>query len=80
MQLLGPFRWLERNLAPSYRTTKDVLSHLRSWQQGSITRLEVAHSDREPISPKWIPELDPRLEASTDRINAWIYETHRDES
>ena len=67
-------------LVPSNWTTKDVLSHLRSWQQRSIARLEAALSDREPIFPKWLPELDPDSEVSTDQINAWIYETHRDES
>ena len=67
-------------LVPSNWTTKDVLSHLRSWQQRSIARLEAALSDREPIFPKWLPELDPDSEVNTDQINAWIYETHRDES
>jgi hypothetical protein len=67
-------------LAPSNWSTKDVLSHLRAWQQRSIARLEAALSDREPIFPKWLPELDPDSEASTDQINAWIYEAHRDES
>jgi len=67
-------------LVPSNWTTKDVLSHLRSWQQRSIARLEAALSDREPIFQKWLPELDPDSEVSTDQINAWIYETHRDES
>ena len=66
-------------LAPSNWTTKDVLSHLRAWQQRSIARLEAALSDREPIFPKWLPELDPDSEVSTDQINAWIYETHRNE-
>jgi hypothetical protein len=67
-------------LAPSNWSTKDVLSHLRAWQQRSIARLEAALSDREPIFPKWLPELDPESEVSTDQVNAWIYETHRDES
>ena len=67
-------------LVPSNWSAKDVLSHLRAWQQRSIARLEAALSDREPIFPKWIPALDPDSEASTDQINAWIYETHRDES
>jgi hypothetical protein len=67
-------------LAPSNWSAKDVLSHLRAWQQRSIARLEAALSDREPIFPKWLPELDPESEVSTDQVNAWIYETHRDES
>ena len=66
-------------LLPSIWSTKDVLSHLRAWQQRSIARLEAALSDREPVFPKWLPELDPDSESSTDQINAWIYETNRDE-
>ena len=67
-------------LVPSHWTTKDVLTHLMAWQQRSIARLEAALSDREPIFPIWPSEIDPEVEASTDQINAWIYETHRDES
>ena len=67
-------------LEPSNWTIKDVLSHLRAWQQRSIARLEAALSDREPIFPKWLPYVDPEVEINTDQINAWIYETHRDES
>jgi hypothetical protein len=67
-------------LVPSNWSPKDVLSHLRAWQQRSIARLEAALFDREPIFPKWLPALDPDSEVSTDQINAWIYETHRDES
>jgi hypothetical protein len=67
-------------LVPSDWSVKDVLSHLRAWQQRSIARLEAAIFDREPIFPNWLPELDPDLEVNTDQINAWIYETHRDES
>jgi len=67
-------------LTPSNWSTKDVLSHLRTWQQRSIARLEAALSDREPIFPKWLPELDPDSEGDTERTNAWIYETHRYEA
>ncbi len=67
-------------LVPSNWTAKDVLTHLSIWQQRSIARLEAAFSDQEPIFPKWLPELDPDSEVSTDQINAWIYETHRDKS
>jgi hypothetical protein len=67
-------------LVPSNWSTKDVLAHLLAWQQRSIARLEAALSDREPIFPKWLPGLNPELEVSTDQINAWIYETHRNES
>jgi hypothetical protein len=67
-------------LAPSNWSTKDELSHLRAWQERSIARLEAALSDREPVFPEWLPEVDPELVVSTDQINGWIYETHRDES
>ena len=66
-------------LSPSNWSTKDVLSHLRVWQQRSIARLEAALSDRAPVFPKWLPELDPDSEGGTDQINTWIFETYRDE-
>ncbi len=67
-------------LAPSNWSIKDELSHLMAWQQRSIARLEAALSEREPIFPNWLPEFDPELEVSTEQVNAWIYEAHRDES
>jgi hypothetical protein len=66
-------------LSPSNWSTKDVISHLRVWQQRSMARLEAALSDRGPLFPKWLPELDPDSEGGTDLINAWIYDTYRDE-
>jgi len=32
---------------------KDVIAHLRAWQQRSIARVEAALSDREPDYPDW---------------------------
>ena len=66
-------------LTPSNWSTKDAISHLRAWQQRSIARLEAALTDREPVFPKWLPELDPDSESSTDKTNAWIYDVYRDE-
>ncbi len=63
--------------APSAWSTKDEISHLWAWQQRSIARLLAATLDREPDFPKWPPELDPNLDENTDKINAWIFETHR---
>jgi hypothetical protein len=65
-------------LMPSIWSTKDVISHLRTWQQRSLVRVEAALSDREPVFPKWLPELDPDSEGDTARINAWIFETNHD--
>jgi hypothetical protein len=58
-------------------STKDVIVHLWAWQQRSIARAEAALRDREPQFPRWPAELDPDGE-SVDRLNAWIYETHRE--
>ena len=58
---------------------KDVIAHLRAWQQRSIARLEAALFNREPEFPKWLAELDPDSEGNTDQTNAWIYETYREQ-
>ena len=63
---------------PSNWSIKDVIAHLRAWQQRSIARLEAALFNREPEFPKWLPELDPDSEGNTDQTNAWIYETYRE--
>ena len=65
-------------LPPSTWSVKDVIAHLRTWQQRSIARLEAALLDREPEFPTWLPDLDPDSEGSTDQTNAWIYETYRE--
>jgi hypothetical protein len=67
---------IEPNL-PSGWSVKDVIAHLKVWQQRSIARMEAAASDREPNFPVWIPDLDPDGEGNTDKTNAWIYETCR---
>jgi hypothetical protein len=67
-------------LLPSVWSVKDVLAHLRTWQERSIARLEAAQSDREPQFPIWLAGLDPEAERNTDQINAWIYETCREQS
>jgi hypothetical protein len=67
-------------LLPSIWSAKDVLTHLRAWQQRSIARVQAAQLEREPEFPKWPPELDPESEDNTERLNAWIYETHREQA
>jgi uncharacterized glyoxalase superfamily protein PhnB len=58
---------------------KDMVAHLWAWQQRSIAHLEAAVHDREPEFPPWLPGLDRDGAGSTDRINAWIYETNREQ-
>ncbi len=67
-------------LIPSHWSTKDVMVHMWAWQQRSSARLESALLNRQPDYPHWIPGLDVDSEDSIERINAWIYETHREES
>jgi hypothetical protein len=55
------------------------MAHLRAWQQRSVARAEAALHDREPDFPKWPGELNPDSEENTDRINAWIHETARNQ-
>ena len=66
-------------LLPSHWSTKDGIAHLMAWQQRSIARIEAAQFNREPEFPKWLPEVDPDSESSTGQINAWIYETYREQ-
>lgn len=58
---------------------KDEIAHLWAWQQRSIARVEAALRDQEPAFPAWPAGLDPDSEDNTDRVNAWIYATHRDQ-
>jgi hypothetical protein len=64
---------------PAHLSIKDVMAHLWAWQQRSIARLEAALFNREPDFPRWPAGLDPDSEDDLDQINAWIYETHRDQ-
>ena len=64
-------------LADNY-SIKDVLAHLRAWQQRSVARMEAAVADKEPIFPQWPEDLDLNSEADLDRINDWIYQENRE--
>ena len=64
---------------PSNLSTKDVIAHLRVWQQVSIARVEAAVLGKEPEFPEAPPELDLETENNVDGINAWIYDTYRDQ-
>lgn len=65
-------------LKPSDWSVKDVIAHLRAWQQRSVARMEGALFEREPELPRWLEEVDPDTEANIDQVNAWIYKTYRD--
>lgn len=65
-------------LLPSEWTTRDVVAHLRAWQQRSIARLEAALQDREPVFPQWNPQVEPDSDGDTDRVNDWIYQANRE--
>ncbi len=64
---------------PDNMSIKDVVAHLYAWQQVSIARLEAALLNREPVFPAAPEGLDLDTENDVDRINAWTYETYRDQ-
>ncbi len=61
---------------PSNWSIQDVIAHVGTWRERSIARFEAARFNREPQFPPWLPGVDPDLEAATDQVNAWIYDTH----
>ncbi len=71
---------LTTSLLPSAWSTKDVMGHLRAWQQRSIARVQAATLNREPEFPKWGADLDADSDDNTELINAWIYESYREQS
>jgi hypothetical protein len=62
---------------PSNLSIKDVIGHLRAWQQVTIARLEAALFDREPELPIWLDGLDPESDRHLEQFNARIHETYR---
>ena len=64
---------------PSTLSIKDVIAHLRAWQQVSIARLEAALLDSEPKLPEWLAGLDPESEENRDRYNDWIYQAYHEQ-
>jgi hypothetical protein len=61
---------------PSSLSIKDVIAHLRAWQQVSIARLEAAQLDKEPVFPNWLAGLDPESDEERDQFNDRIYEAY----
>ncbi len=63
---------------PAGLSIKDIVGHLRAWQQISIARLEAAQANREPVYAGW-PAGDPDADENLEKINAWIHATYRDQ-
>jgi len=64
---------------PSKLSTKDIVAHVYAWQKISLVRMEAAESNREPEFPKAPAGFDLETENDVDGINAWFYETYRDQ-
>lgn len=64
---------------PANWSIKDVVAHLRAWQQVSIARLEAAQLNQQPEFPDWLAGMDPESERHLDQINARIHETYREQ-
>ena len=62
---------------PENWSVKDVIAHLRAWQQRSVARLEAAQLDREPAYPRWPAQFDPEAEGQPHDLNAWLYQQSR---
>jgi hypothetical protein len=58
---------------------QDVVAHLMAWQTRSIARLEAACMHKDPEFPRWPVQPLPDPGDNSDEINAWIYETCRDQ-
>lgn len=66
---------------PGKWSVSEVITHLRSWQQISIARLEAALLNTDPNFPAWLSGADPfYAEDHVDKFNARIQEIHRSES
>jgi hypothetical protein len=65
-------------LLPENWSIKDVVAHLRAWQQRSIARLSAALQNNAPEYPAWPEQLDPEEEGEPHDLNAWLYAQDRD--
>ena len=63
---------------PADLSIKDVVGHLRAWQQVSTARLEAAMEDRTPVLAGWPERLDVLdEEGDVDPTNASVHDTYR---
>jgi hypothetical protein len=65
---------------PAALSVRDVIGHLRAWQQISIARLEAALLNHAPELPGWLAGLPPDEEAYLDQHNARIYQIYHDQA
>ncbi len=63
---------------PSGWSVKDVIAHLRAWQQVSIARVEAALHDALPAMPDWTAGKYPDDEGHLEQFNATIHAASRD--
>jgi hypothetical protein len=66
-------------LPSSHWSVKDVVAHLRAWQQVTIARLEAALSNEEPEFPGWLGGEHPEAEDNLETYNERIYQGNRDQ-
>ncbi len=52
---------------------KDVIGHLRAWQQVSIARMEAGKSGAEPVFPDWCEGKNPDEHDNPHTLNNQIY-------
>ncbi len=62
------------SIRPSTFSLKDTLVHLKTWQEITLSRLQAALRDDDPVWRGWPQDLNPDSEEDLDTINAWILE------
>jgi hypothetical protein len=65
---------------PSNWSIKDVIAHLRAWQQVSSARLEAALTNTQPAFPQWLDGLPPESEENREQYNARIQHEYQEQS
>jgi hypothetical protein len=60
-------------LSPSPLSVKDLLVHMKVWQEINIARLKAGLQGELPVLPVWPAELNHESEDDLDAINAWIF-------
>lgn len=60
-------------------SVRDVVGHLRGWQQVTLARLEAARLGSEPVMPGWLAGGDPDTDSDelTDAYNAHLLAAYR---
>lgn len=74
----GPSRMELPGVAGDW-TLKDIIAHLTAWRWWSVSRLEAAVRNEEPVPP-WAGNLDEATEDNVDQINEQFYQASRRQS